>query len=431
MKFGLRRVKLSLQLNPSMKRALWFVIVLLAVSCLDDPDCFQLNNNIIGISFKVLGSTRPDTLFLENITIPGASSVFYHKEGAVTVTTAAALPLNFTTDESLIQFNHFGGGSNFIRLGYTTQTQYVSDECGSRFILSDLKTLGHDFDSLRLVDRQPNKVAPNNIEIYRCPDPKYLTVVFRDLYVNNLGNEVRRTGSIKLSEITDNFSGIASYENTERATYYLRLDTTANQTTYTFVQPDGTTNSLAVNYQRTFQKRYNPCDPRTFISGLSVANTDFTLTEMVLDNNGSARSTIPDPPEPNIYIYRCPRTNLVKIDFKQRVPGTSSSLRADTVSLKSVKANYTAQVFYSNVNVTSITVPIDETSPTTDIYLEYENNTETLKLSYTINTPRTLIDECGQQGLYSKLQLAEALTDVRVVADSLRFPSVSNIEIIH
>ncbi|HEY3405821.1 MAG TPA: DUF6452 family protein [Ohtaekwangia sp.] len=415
-----------------MKKASWFVILLFAVSCLDDPDCFQLNNNIIGISFRVLGSTKPDTLLVVGVEMSGTDSIFLEPAKYIN----AALPLNFTTSSTNVIFHQLGGLSNSMNLGYLARTQFVSDDCGSRFVLSDLQILGSDFDSVRVLDPQPDKVARNNIEVYRCPEPYFLTVVFRDLYLNSAGDEAKRTGGIKLSGINDSYSSTTYYEDAALATFYLPVDTLSDQTTFDFIQPDGTTNQLTVQYTRTYQKRYNPCDPKTFVTGLSIvdAESDFVLSEMVLDSEGEEKSTLTDPPEANVYVYRCPRTNLVKIDFKERVPNTSSSVRTDTVFLKSVRVNYTPQILYDNTLATTITVPIDETAQTTDVYLEYETRTDTLRLSYTAHPSRVFISEtadCGAQGIYSNLELTETITGVTVKADSLRFPVVSNIEIIN
>jgi len=414
-----------------MKKASWSIIALFAISCLDDPDCFQLNQNIIGISFRVLGATQPDTLYLLRIEIPGTDSVFHE----TTARTSVELPLNFTTNETDITFTHVKKNSvatNFLNLGYATKTQFVSDDCGSRYILSDLEVLGHDFDSIRIVDRNADKQARNNIEIYRCPEPTFLTVVFRDLYFS-AGREAIRTGSIALDGITATGSAEVYYPNANQATFYLPVDTTSTETTFTFTQPDGTETTLTMSYTSAFQKRYSVCPTKTYISNLKVADSDFVRAEMVRDAQGVQKSTITDPPQPNVYVYRCQRTNLLKIDFRQRVSGTSNSFKADTVFLKSVRANYTSQIFYSNQLATTVTVPVDETQNASDIYLEYETTTDTLRLNYTRSAPTTLIDDCGAQTLFSDIQLTKPVTGVAVKsgADSLRFPPVTNIEILH
>ena len=75
--FGLRGVKVSLRPQKSMKRTGWFIFFLiLAASCLDDPDCFQLNNNYLGISFYVMGSGGADTLKATEIVMSGAKVVY-------------------------------------------------------------------------------------------------------------------------------------------------------------------------------------------------------------------------------------------------------------------------------------------------------------------------------------------------------------------
>src|SRR5689334_14822553 len=120
-----------------MKRASWFTfILLLSISCLDSPDCFELNHNFVGIAFKVMGTGKADTLRFDNIRITGTDSIFNPSETAI----AIGLPLDFTHDESKIFFEGYRG-KDTLYMSYRVSTQFVSEDCGSRFILTDLHLL--------------------------------------------------------------------------------------------------------------------------------------------------------------------------------------------------------------------------------------------------------------------------------------------------
>ena len=58
------------------------------------------------------------------------------------------------------------------------QVQFVSEDCGERYIFSDLKILEYDFDSVRIVNPTPTAPASTNIEIYRCPRTNLMGIDF-------------------------------------------------------------------------------------------------------------------------------------------------------------------------------------------------------------------------------------------------------------
>ena len=46
-----------------VKKSAWFLsFLLMTAGCLDEPDCYLLNNNIIGVSFKKLENSTADTV---------------------------------------------------------------------------------------------------------------------------------------------------------------------------------------------------------------------------------------------------------------------------------------------------------------------------------------------------------------------------------
>jgi hypothetical protein len=101
------------------------------------------------------------------------------------------------------------------------------------------------------------------------------------------------------------------------------------------------------------------------------------------------------------------------------------------VSLKSVTATYTGDVFYSNIKTTSITVPVDPDATSTDFTLEYSDKTEIISLNYS-RTPVTIFDKCGPQPVFFNLTERVDLQNVTILStDSLQYPAVSNIEIYH
>ncbi len=134
------------------------------VCCLDEPDCFNLNNYIVGISFKKIATSGADTVIFNNIRTEVPPILFSDSAAFSKV----YLPLNYFKDETTFYFQS-GNTSRVLRLGYISQAQFVSEDCGERFVLSDLRVLEHSFDSVRLVKDVPSRAndASIQIEIFR------------------------------------------------------------------------------------------------------------------------------------------------------------------------------------------------------------------------------------------------------------------------
>jgi len=140
-----------------------FIIAAIATACLDEPDCYQLNNHIIGIAFKKLSDSRADTVSFLSFGTLEPLQAFYGD----TTLSRLFLPLNYFKDETTFFFE--GTDSiRFLRLGYVSQPQFVSEACGEKFVLSNLRVLEHTFDSVRLVVDVPTEEASiTQIEIFQ------------------------------------------------------------------------------------------------------------------------------------------------------------------------------------------------------------------------------------------------------------------------
>jgi len=412
-----------------MKKATWFIFFLvLAVSCLDDPDCYQLNNNLIGITFRVMGSTTVDTVAFLGVDIDGSDSTFISEPDiSYILATGVPLPLNYTRDETDITFRFLGGGVYAMKLGYQSRTQFVSEDCGSRYELSDLAVLAYDFDSARVVDSSPGKTASSNVEVFRCPVTDIVTMSFRDLYISGTTG-TSKFASVPLVNITADYTGDSFYQNSRTATVYLPVDISKEQTSFVFHYQNGESKEITLNYRKTTEIRYKQCGSQTFIDSLTISDSySFDSASLVVVSK-KTKNVLLDPHETNVYLYECPQTNLAKINFRTRTSSTTS--RTDTVLLKSVKADATE--LYTNISATSITVPVNPGASSTTFTIEYTNNpTEIITLNYTRRTA-TLFERCGPQTLFSDLTEGTDIENVTILAtDSLQYPPVSNLEIYH
>lgn len=135
------------------RKTVWAVILILVTSgCLDEPDCYQLNNHLVGIAFKKLEDSTADTV---SITAFGTPEVLFIA-GDTSVSRLLGVPLNYFQDETLFLFQDHET-THTLHLGYLSQAQFVSERCGEKFVLSELRIIDHSFDSVRLVTNFPTR----------------------------------------------------------------------------------------------------------------------------------------------------------------------------------------------------------------------------------------------------------------------------------
>ena len=146
------------------KASAWFLVfTLLAAGCLDEPDCYHLNNYLIGISFKKLEDSSADTVPLLAMGTVDPPLLFL----ADTAISRVILPLNYFVDETAFFFQD-AGTAHVLRLGYVSQAQFVSENCGEKFVLSGMRVLEHNFDSVRVLSDVPTSEGGIiHIEIYQ------------------------------------------------------------------------------------------------------------------------------------------------------------------------------------------------------------------------------------------------------------------------
>jgi hypothetical protein len=258
----------------------WFLFfVVVASSCLDEPECFSLNNNIVGISFRKLLGGQADTVYFHRITSEGTDSVFYE----TTLATGIDLPLNYYQNQTTYHFEGLGAAYD-LQFDYKAQAQFVSEDCGERFVLSDLAVASVGFDSLRLMASTPkrDRQAGTHLEIYRCPMTSRI--------------ELRFAEPVTITGASADYQAALFLLSTEPvSTFDMPLNPAANQTTVTLNFADSI-KVLTVSYLRDEDSTiFDICGPQTVLSEFGVVNHNFTSAEVI-------RKTIQDPLLTNIEI---------------------------------------------------------------------------------------------------------------------------------
>lgn len=399
----------------TMKRSSWFAfILLLSISCLDSPDCFELNHNLVGISFRVMGTGKPDTLRFYNIKISGTDSIFIPSQTAI----AIGLPLDFTHDDSKIFFEGYRG-KDTLHLSYRVSTQFVSEDCGSRFILTNLDTLHSSFDSVRIVNRSPGNRPPANIEIYRCPRTDTMAIAFRQLTITSTGVRSSTPMSMPLDGVTPDFTGQTLYADQRPSIIYLPVNLASPNMVLNFVLEGSLPRELKLAYTLQNGVRFRPCGEQTYVTTMqiqpSAENLAFDSVSFVRDAAGRPVTSVLDPFDPMINVYRCPQVNIAGIYFRKSGGG------ADTVMVNEVRVDGVAMPLVSN-SIQSINVPLNPTAATTTVAFDFQSGeTRSLTISHT-RVDRVAFPACGTQGFYSQLALSATDFDTVGTAKDIKFP---------
>ncbi|MBT1707084.1 hypothetical protein KK062_02560 [Fulvivirgaceae bacterium PWU5] len=396
-----------------MKKSSWFIFFLiLAVSCLDDPDCFRLNNNVVGFAFRVIGSNRADTVRLVMVNVSGTDN--YVPD---TVTSSVYVPINFTTDSTNVIFTYQDGSTRYLDLRYNLKTQFISEDCGARYEVSDLRARGTDIDSVRVISSAPNKAAGAiNIELLRCPNPRYVGVAFYDMSAstNNTVAFNIRAGSLAVDSIIADYNGEVLYPQASRTLFYLPVDPNSGETTFSFYTRGGNPTipqKLRVTYTTRLQNSFpDLCPEIRRVENLDVATLDAGLAvadSLGIDEDNEFLDYLTDPPSSNIRLFRCPQTNLAKLVFRQRTAPNVTTTKDDTIAVKKITSDYAPdRIYAANRDLTSVTLPVNPDSDETIFYIEYADSnipTDTVHIRYTRTTSASGIRNCGTITAYTEL----------------------------
>ncbi|MGC3947428.1 MAG: hypothetical protein QM762_23420 [Chryseolinea sp.] len=272
-----------------MKRLSWFVFFsIFTISCLDQPDCYQLNNNVIGLGFSVLGGSA-DYFEVKSVTTDG-----YGQAWDTVGTSNLGIYLNPYANEMSFEIEGYFGQKGQARildkkkvnLSYKSQVQFVSKDCGERHVFSDVKVTYSDFDSVRVLNSVPTTPATVNLEFLRCPITNTLSIDF----VTDL--PVKSVQAVPYPEVAidKTISGIL-----------LSLNLEATTTTYIFKYSDNAPNdTLAVTYNTTNKRPYEgTCDRAVYVDQIKYDSAHMSFTTAIIK-----ATAISDLPKVNFELTR-------------------------------------------------------------------------------------------------------------------------------
>lgn len=415
-----------------MRKASWFLIFLiLAISCLDQPDCFLLNNDLVGINFRVIGSGKADTVLLRSVVIDERLDVFPPRDTAIT---SLLLPLNYFTQATNVVFETPGESKSLV-FNYDVKAQFVSEDCGPRYVLSDLELLQLGFDSVRVVNASPGRDGgAQNVEIFRCPVTNILAVTLNQLTlpaVTAASTQRSRVASAALNRITvDNVTPL--YENTRAATVLLPVSLSASSASFSFdfstFGGDKPVRDFSITYEPETRVFYRPCGTQTRISNIRIASSATapfdSLSFARNPTTNTARNFLSDPYETNINVYRCPDTNIVQLAFQRN--GLPVNLNVTRIT-----ASHLPTIFYADSTTRIAQLPLNPSANSTVFTIETATSTQTLTLNHTWSPmPRALYRRaCSDRVIVTNLSAAPGQTGVDVINAAVQFPPVTNVNV--
>lgn len=385
----------------------------LLTSCFENPDCIGLKNDLVGISFRKLFDGQADTIQLVGLTVSGSDSVFRQSTSS-----AIVVPLNSSELEEFLNMKLVRGDYTML-LGYQVKPQFESVNCGPRFLFSNLEILQHSFDSVRVLNSSPfSGDLISNIEIFRCPTPNRFKVAFRQLDTDDNADG---------RPLEETFNGVSVdnlpflfYPDEELSALEMPVNQGSNQSRISFDMASGEFNTLDLTYEFVTSTVVNKCGPQSFIRNLQVTNsTGYDIVRVLKDS-------LSDPPTTNVLLLKCPRTNEIEINLK-----ASATSAATAFAINKITASYTAEEFYVDEEVSKLILPLDVDADQTDFTIGFEGGAKKVSFGY-IRTPVTFHEQCAQTILTDLTVLSSEFTTSPVLLeDSIKFPTVVNVEIIN
>lgn len=144
----------------------------LAWSCLEDPNCVKQGDTALVISFRKLAENKLDTVVIYQITAEAngmqADSIFYSPgdEADTLRSQSAIIAVDPSATETSFTFFLPEGEQKTLQVSYQSNLIFISEDCGTDQLISNLRIVNTTFDSVRVVNGALSKNRNINIEIF-------------------------------------------------------------------------------------------------------------------------------------------------------------------------------------------------------------------------------------------------------------------------
>ncbi len=279
---------------PNVRKSSWILcLCVLSISCLDQPDCYNLTNNSIGISFRKMYDGTLDSVVMVDSRIVGLDSSFISTLSGVT------FGIDYTSTEQKMELKDVEG-TRLISLGYTVQKQFVSDVCTPRFFISNLQNLPESSDSVKVLSSIPGE-GGYHVAIYRCPRPNIVRVAFQQVIDGKIAKDTLAITETSADNMPE-YAPVAYYPVTGSLSYInLPLQENTNSTQFSFVI-NNVVKTMTFTYDKVQATKFERCGVQNFITNLKLVS-DIGTVELAEGAKHKADS-IYDPPKINFAILQ-------------------------------------------------------------------------------------------------------------------------------
>lgn len=282
---------------PNVRKSSWILcLCVLSISCLDQPDCYNLTNNSIDISFRKMFDGTLDTVVMVDNRIVGLDSSF---STTTDPPTRQTFPIDYTVTRQEMELVDVER-TRRIAIGYTVQKQFVSDVCTPRFFISNLQNLPESNDSVKILSSIAGEGGPH-VAVYRCPRPNIVRVAFQQLLNGKIAKD---TVSIADADVIDRpeYLPVSFYPVTGSLSYInLPLQENATTTQFAFVIED-VVKLMTFTYDTVQATVFERCGVQTFITNLQLVSDIGTVN--LAEGVKHKADSIYDPPKINFAILQ-------------------------------------------------------------------------------------------------------------------------------
>jgi hypothetical protein len=228
-----------------------------------------------------------------------------------------------------------------------------------------------------------------------------------------------KADTLSLIGITSSSTDVVFYPFTRASGIQLELNPYASSTDF-LVETIFGNHLLNLEYRSTIQFVSEDCGVRTTI-------TDFNLADFGFDSVRVVNPFLTNPATVNLEVYRCPRTNQLKLAFKKL---ENNSEVADSVQLNNVTADYGGPFYFPGGKITTLNLPLNPLADATTFTFEFSDGVvRTLTVQHT-RTGWSEYEACGDLTLFFNLaSTASTFSQVTVVRDSIQDPPLTNFAI--
>ena len=151
-----------------IKLILSVLICTLIVFACDDPDCIYQGGTSIKIGFYSDQDGKSQNVRINRLEIAGSDSLIVKTQVEVN---SIILPIN-PSEESITVFFDTEYGFDTLQIGYSRNTQFISEDCGIETRYGGLSLVRSDFDSVRVTRPSTDinfldaTVVNENIKVY-------------------------------------------------------------------------------------------------------------------------------------------------------------------------------------------------------------------------------------------------------------------------